>query len=573
MKKNIIRIAFVIGLGGLVFSSCTDLDETYYDKLAPEKVHLDVDDPVDAIYTALRGSGAVQPYYYPGSEYVWFTELSTDEVCIPIRKGGDWKDNYDYQKLQFHTWDANDNSGNGNRAILASWNYAYGIIGACNVELRRKESYSDNQIAQIRLVRAYAYMMLLDRFGNVPIVLEDNEGAMPASSKRIDVYNFVRDELNDPIMENLRTRRVYTSWNKNIRHALQARLYLNSKVYTGCSDEDYKMNLDTCVAVCDSIINTGKYSVASNYFSSFYVDNEIPANGKEIIAAIPYDVKNMGTTGNYLPMLTLAKMSDLVFGIDVLSNCVNGPCVNPGMSKEDTEATFNIFDKKDIRRLSMLAGCEKDGKKQPMVNKETGAPIIVTVDTIYYNPYFTGGFSEWKTVKDNPNAALRGDGARLMKYEIDESTAWEMDNDLVLIRYSEILYTKAEALIRIGRATEAIPLFEEVLAHRGYNGQDLSDGLTIDDYRSKRNISTNALEISIDPTLDFMEKELRREFIFEGHRRTDMIRFGSYFKTWGQHTIPSEQVKALFPIPNKIRETQPNVKQNPGYDGYDGWLD
>ena len=76
-----------------------------------------------------------------------------------------------------------------------------------------------------------------------------------------------------------------------------------------------------------------------------------------------------------------------------------------------------------------------------------------------------------------------------------------------------------------------------------------------------------------DLTLDFVLDERGRELNLEGHRRTDLIRFGkftgsSYVWPWkggvANGTAIPDTYK-LFPIPLQALEANPNLKQNNGY--------
>jgi hypothetical protein len=76
-----------------------------------------------------------------------------------------------------------------------------------------------------------------------------------------------------------------------------------------------------------------------------------------------------------------------------------------------------------------------------------------------------------------------------------------------------------------------------------------------------------------DLTLNFILDERARELNFEGHRRTDLIRFGkfsggSYLWPWKggvkDGTSISDDYK-LFPIPLKAIQANSNLTQNPGY--------
>ena len=580
--KNKIYVMFLLLFAAGMFSCDDLLKETVYDKLTEYQCP---DCPVDGIYIALRGQRAV-PTTYPGSEFVWFLEsISSDESCVPQRLS-DWSDAGSHRDMQLHTWEPNYDSSR-NRHIQSGWNYAYDIIGACNKELRLPEevAWGPVQQAQIRLVRAYAYMKLLDWFGNVPLVLEDNTtGVMPVSSKRIDVYNFIKSELEDPIMDNLPPRKTSEQWGEFVMRALRIRLYLNSNVYMSnnlavpLSDSDpaYVENLNKVIEEADKIEASGKFRIV-DYFASFYVDNDLPANNSDNILTIRYDALQ-GTVGNFLTMLSHSSVVSFLFDIPVMSNCVNGPCLNPGRTGDattgvdtDPNSMYNILNENpnDIRRLSVITGTQDatTGAYEALKDKKTGADLFVVVTPIKYQPFFTGGFTGVSA-----GSATRSDGARMVKYELIPTTAWEMDNDWVLIRYAEVIYSRAEAKIRLGQ--DATSDFQMVLSHRGYNGKTLSydgSGLSIDDYASKRNVATTALNIPVENTLDFLEKELRREFIFEGHRRTDMIRFGKFTGTWGLKTTPSAGYRTLYCIPDAVRNSQLNVKQNPGYAGYDNW--
>ncbi|RZL02418.1 MAG: RagB/SusD family nutrient uptake outer membrane protein, partial [Pedobacter sp.] len=66
-------------------------------------------------------------------------------------------------------------------------------------------------------------------------------------------------------------------------------------------------------------------------------------------------------------------------------------------------------------------------------------------------------------------------------------------------------------------------------------------------------------------TLDELLAERGREFIFEGFRRTDLIRFNKYTTVaWWDHQ-PSTETRKLFPIPQQQRSLNRNLTQNPGY--------
>ena len=74
-------------------------------------------------------------------------------------------------------------------------------------------------------------------------------------------------------------------------------------------------------------------------------------------------------------------------------------------------------------------------------------------------------------------------------------------------------------------------------------------------------------------TLDFVLAERGRELLWEGHRRTDLIRFdrftgGTYLYGWKgatQFGATTDPKYKLYPLPATEIVANPNLKQNPGY--------
>jgi hypothetical protein len=67
-----------------------------------------------------------------------------------------------------------------------------------------------------------------------------------------------------------------------------------------------------------------------------------------------------------------------------------------------------------------------------------------------------------------------------------------------------------------------------------------------------------------------IEEERAREFIWESSRRSDMIRFGTYFTdTWffkqSAESPTTDAWRGIYPIPAIQITNNPNLKQNPNY--------
>ena len=81
----------------------------------------------------------------------------------------------------------------------------------------------------------------------------------------------------------------------------------------------------------------------------------------------------------------------------------------------------------------------------------------------------------------------------------------------------------------------------------------------VNDIRAKRGVADLAT-LTEDNLLD----ERGFELYWEGHRRTDMIRFGKFLDAWTEKPASGDE-RLLFPIPAGQLAVNPNLKQNPGY--------
>lgn len=488
----------------LLTLSCTDLDEKLYDKVASAEYGKTADEIktiVGNAYASLRGFNDGITISYPTCEYVFFlNEIASEEACIATKIGGGWYDGGVYLEAQKHTWTPE------NRMILASWRYCFQGISKVNSvifqvnESNLTEEQKNAVNIELRGIRAYYYYILLDMFGNVPIVTNYEVAELPANSSRIEVFEFVESELKDIVTE-LPSAPIYGKFTQNVANALLGRLYLNAEVFTG------NPRWQDCIDACDKVTD---YILEPNYFTNFLIQNEV---SKENIFAIPYDSKS-GTKGNYLQSMTVHDYQK--FAISPTGNypgSPNGLLSQPGL--------YSSFDDNDLRKKSLLEG--------PQINIGTGEVILLD----------DGSPLDYTEEIGDINAAKPNEGVRMYKYERKEGEGWERDHDWVVIRYSEILMMKAESYVRMGNTGMAVPLVQQVRSRAGLPAPGVID-------------------------LNFINNELKYEFVYEGHRRTDNIRFGDFFQPWwNKGATPA--FRGIFPIPQSELEKNTNLVQNPGY--------
>ncbi|SEL54355.1 RagB/SusD family nutrient uptake outer membrane protein [Parapedobacter koreensis] len=119
---------------------------------------------------------------------------------------------------------------------------------------------------------------------------------------------------------------------------------------------------------------------------------------------------------------------------------------------------------------------------------------------------------------------------------------------LTIIRYSDVLLMKAEALAQLERYGEAAALVTTL--------------------RSNRNASLSGIPTG-PAIMNYIKDERRRELHFEGQRWFDLKRWGEGITKPAQATgasfIPSDDIRILARIPVTQITLFPELPQNPGY--------
>jgi hypothetical protein len=135
------------------------------------------------------------------------------------------------------------------------------------------------------------------------------------------------------------------------------------------------------------------------------------------------------------------------------------------------------------------------------------------------------------------------------------SNATHVDTDFPMFRLSDAYLMYAEAVVRGGGGSRPQALnYVNAIRTRAYG-----------------NTSGNITDAQM--TADFILDERGRELLWEGHRRTDLIRYGlftggAYTWSWkggSQGGGSTEAFRDLYPLPANELVANPNLTQNPGY--------
>ena len=562
MKK--VLVSSMLILGGL-FSACSGfLDEDPKSKIPEEEAYksekLVYVNTIATIYTSFGNR------LYGSTDNVHtLQEFSSDAWILPGRQG-DWVDGGKWQSLFLH------NYGPGNATIKSTWNALYTIIGNCNTSIDNLEtfiqaggeSYLQDYQYEARAVRAILYYHLVDLFGRVPLVTSSKTVMADVNqSSRSEVYQFIVDELTDciphlPSGKCQNMGKYYGRVTKAVGYMAMAKVAINSPIlskddwndgslvggiakvapYVNQAGKNIKIALDgttrdawETVLYCQKQIEKEGYSLQPNFSQNFSKTND---SSVENIWTQPSD----GTTykvSDYNPTRTLHAAHASAYGLQGW----NGACATVEQMKVFKYGT----DEQDPRMdMTFFYGPVFVDGKPIDAGLGDGAQLC-------YNPMdVVVDFKE-----DVPNQILKFAGARMSKYEVDNTTSSYLNhnNDKVFWRYADALLLAAEAKVRMGQSGDA-----EVNEIRDRVQAGQKSNVTLQDILDERML----------------------EFSYEGMRRQDQIRFGTYTEpttdryagvhhnvATGDYVVDNTGFTTVFPIPTYLLELNTKLTQNPGY--------
>ncbi|MEP6998888.1 MAG: RagB/SusD family nutrient uptake outer membrane protein [bacterium] len=497
----------------MVVYGCTNLTEVPQDALTPDNAfHSDAEvlAGVASVYAGLRGTMW---------EYYNLSEISTDEMIVPTR-GQDWYDNGRWLEIYKQTWTSN--SGATLTDVNGAWNVLFSGVARANLMIdvitKAGGPTAPQTLAELRTLRAWYYYMLMDFFGGVPLVT-DTKVQATARVTRDSLFRFIESELNATrtVLPATRPSDQTGRLTSGAANAILAGLYLNAQVYTG-SVTPAGLTKGTAkwteaIAAADRVINSGTYSLATDWKKNFTPDNH---GSPENIFYISNTNAQPGL-GLSLPMRTLHYSQLSVQG---------GPWNGFAAIAE----TYQAFDPADNRRNMFLVGQQYSFDTGLPVNDRGGKPLVFTVGI------------------GNENQAAENEGPRFNKF-VPLPTALNGDshpNNYPFFRLAEMYLIKAEAMNELGQTAGAIAQVNIVRARQFSPANPVAAGLSQQQVR------------------DAIFSERLFEFTAEGKRRQDMIRAGTFTSARRFKTAATGN-KILYPIPTTQIASNPLLSQNPGY--------
>lgn len=526
----------------MTLTSCTDLN------VGPNSQYTEDPSKNSGVDPMIVVEAKMADVYYHlagtlGRRYMEAQALSSDEFTGLAFDGGYYDDGtYAHQAL--HCSSATDASTGWYDDVTS------GITKANTILEELGSSASDQMKAPARAMRAYFTWILMDSYGDAPILESvPAEGTIVPRSPRKEVAEWIESELNDiiPALTEDVTENTYGKPTKWMAEALLAKLYINWAVYTAESVDQYdaatatNTKLDACIAACDEIINSGKFNLGSvDYLHKFSYDNG--STVEDFIYAMPYDAIDRQGMQYARPrsFKQLKNMLPNYYGsTEKFTQSFGGNIVvTPEFAK-----LFCL--EGDIRNYCILRGDVYN--RDPKTLLPTTEPFMYNGTQVHFTEDITLKKTD-NTIDVGNDATAYQQGCHSIKWFTkpdDYNNGRNQSNDLPIFRYADILMMKAEALTRLG-STGAKDLFNQIRSYAG------------------------APTIASEPTLDEIYDERGREFFDENWRRNDMIRFGHYEDEFFPHykNFPDanfDKRHRIFPIPQSTIDLNTGWEQNPGY--------
>ena len=448
-------------------------------------------------------------------------ELTTDEAICAWGDPG-------IPQFNYNQYDAS-------HPMLEGFYYRlYGGINYCNHYLDVCKGVDATREAEVRFLRALYYYHLMDCYGNVPFstaVSTEN----PSQMQRADLFVWIESELKDVVGSMLPPAARKSSDNgygradQDAVNLLLARMYLNAEVYTGTARwADAKEYAEKVINGPHKLwtTGTGKWSA---YQMLFMGDNGENGSSQEAILPLYQDGVTTTSYGTTLFLMASTWMADM----DTDEDYGSDQFWAGNRARSQFIAKFfpnNDAPNSTIDEMARAAGDDRAlffGKDRE---------LTVETPTEYSSGYAVGKYRNTYSNGGNPHNS---------KF---------VDTDYFLMRSAEAYLIAAEADARLngGTTTATGKSYIDAIRNRAHAG--VRDSYTLDQILDERS----------------------RELYYEGFRRTDLIRYGyyageksgEYLWEWKGGLKNGQAIAAylnVFAIPSEDVNSNPNLKQNPGY--------
>jgi hypothetical protein len=487
MKKILI---LSMAAGSLLLNSACEktLDVTPPGEFAPGNVLV----TEKGIRSVLFSSYAAMQNPTPSRYLINNSEVTSD---VGFNSGG--AENLTLSQLINFTWDASLGTFQAD-----VWAPCYRAIRDANIVLENIDgvltSDANKKVyaAEARFLRAYAYEVLYKWFGPVPLRTTTSSEPALARATEEEMKSFIESELIAAITDlpNPGAEEAFARANKGAAWSMLAKHYLNTRQWQKAAD------------ACQSVMNFNYYQLFPRYENMFRVENE---GNKEMILVQP--CKNEVNYGNWysagsLPpgFRTSSQIPEFVW--------------TPSMANFATQYRMRSW-------------------------------VVLTMDTTNDSRAILLLRHYFNNAGNNVNLLATPDNVRSLKYWDNATVGNHSGNDVPVIRFADILLSRAEALNELnGPSQDALDLINQVRVRAKINP------LTLADAGDKETLR------------DLILQERAWEFYSEGLRREDLLRQDKFISSAIARgvTVAAEKHKR-FPIPQAEIDANLACIQNEGY--------
>lgn len=512
------RYKYIIGLVGVMFlaSSCSDfLDVPTQSGLNPEQAN-DAEKFCNAAYASLLNMRDVKLW-------AWGDVRSDDAY----KGGGGTNDGYTE-----HCYETGTHIVTTFTEPDGYWFVQYCGISRCNTALNALETVSEEDFpakvtrqAEMRFLRGHFYFLLKILFKNIPYVDE----TVPTE----EYPNISNVALSDVEL-----------WDKIIA--------------------DFKFAFDNLPPKQEDVGRANKYTAAA-YLAKAYLYKAYRQNEKYDVVSIDMDDMNAVVTYTGEVMKSDYALEE-DFGYNFLPEFENGveSIFAVQFSKDDGTMFGNLNFADFLSCPQGLGCCDFHKPSQNLVNAfktSKGLPMFKVQNGTYTENYDISNYSLTKAADPrlfhtvaidglpykyneellfqnswNRNPEVYGNFAS-MKENVDPSCDcfvnlspyYANSMNKILIRYADVLLMRAEALIELNRASEALPLINQIRQRAkdsanglvNYSDPDLKPKMEIELYVDGLNCTWNQ-----EFARYALRWERRLEFAMENMRFFDLVRWG-----------------------------------------------
>ena len=392
-----------------------------------------------------------------------------------------------------------------NPRLQNQWQYSYQCIARCNIILSRGDGVKltaatrNRLYAEVRFIRALTYFNMVRIWGDVPLVTTEITNIAYA-------YNYGRQPAT-AVYAQIEQDLTFAAANlpatqtaANLGRATRgaAQGLLGKVLLTEKKYSDAAVQLK-------AVIDANTYALQAAYANIFLTSNEM---NSEILFAVRYSKGGFGVGSGFVNFFLPSPLTT-----------AQAASVNGGVG---TGQQFNTVD------ADLVAAFATSGTTDVRAAASYGNTAT---------PYFT------------------------KKYIDTPTTAYDAENDWIVLRYADVLLMYAEA-INENSGPDALSLdaINRVIRR--------SRGLPVATANATVDLPATTTQVALRTRL---ETERRLELNFEGHRWFDLVRtnraidvMNAYFMK-AASTTRIDAHNLIFPLPLQEIQTNPILTQNPGY--------